>query len=106
MRIVWGRRSVARSLYKIYVPAQVPWSPKRIDDYFETLKDMIQTNCIELEAIYNCDEAAIFLSKAVDKVVVPRHAKHCHTMVKSGSEHICVVLRKCRGTGVTAVNSI
>ena len=64
---------------------------ENIDDYFETLKDIIETNSIEPQAIYNCDEAAIFLSKAVDKVVVPRHAKHCHTVVKSGSEHTSVL---------------
>ena len=42
--------------------------------------------------IYNCDEAAVYLNKTTRKVVVPKSAKHAHTVAHGTSEHITVLL--------------
>ena len=61
-------------------------------EYFELLKGIIDENGLDKipQSIYNCDEAAIFLNKSTQKVVVPATTKHCHSLNMGTTDHISV----------------
>ena len=63
------------------------------NDYFDQLENILRENDLmdKPSQIYNCDEAAVFLNKHAQKVVVPRNTKHCQTLTQGTSEHISVL---------------
>ena len=64
-----------------------------IDDYFDILEHTLKDNAImsKPHRIYNCDEAAIFLNKSSERVLVPAKSKRCHTLVQGTSQHVSVL---------------
>ena len=64
-----------------------------VDDYFAVLEETLKSNNLDQipQLIYNCDEAAVYLNKSSQKVVVPRNSKHCHSLAQGTSEHISVL---------------
>ena len=64
-----------------------------VDYYFAVLEETIKANNLDQKPhlIYNCDEAAVYLNKSSQKVVVPRNSKHCHSLAQGTSEHISVL---------------
>ena len=64
-----------------------------VDDYFAVLEETIKVNNLDqrLHLIYNSDEAAVYLNKSSQKVVVPRNSKHCHSLAQRTSEHMSVL---------------
>ena len=63
------------------------------DDYFAVLEETIKVNHLDQRPhlIYNCDEAAVYLNKSSQKVVVARNSKHCHSLAQGTSEYISVM---------------
>ena len=63
------------------------------NNYFDQLENIIRENdpMDKPSQINNCDEAAVFLNKHAQKVVVPRNTKHCQTLTQGTSEHTYVL---------------
>lgn len=63
-----------------------------IKGYFDLLKATLDENNLfdQPQRIYNCDEAALYLNKSTQKVVVPIRQKHAHSLAVATSEHISV----------------
>ena len=55
-------------------------TPEVINNYFTKMQEIFEENYLSPHRIYNCDEVAILLNKHGQKVVVPRNAKHVHTL--------------------------
>ena len=66
-------------------------NPDVFNDYFTQLGEIIDEKKLQPDQIYNCDEAAIFLNKNSQKVIVPRNSRHAHTRAHGTSEHISVL---------------
>ena len=64
-----------------------------VDYYFAVLEETIKANYLDQRPhlIYNCDEAAVYLNKSSQNVVVARNSKHCHSLAQGTSEHISVL---------------
>ena len=67
--------------------------PDIINDYFDVLTSTLTDHNLTDKPgqIYNCDEAAIFLNRSSEKVLVPVKNKHCHIMAQGTNEHISVL---------------
>ena len=64
-----------------------------INDYFDSLEAILEEKSLrdKPQQIYNSDEAAIFLNRSSEKVVVPVKTKHSHVMAQGTNTHITVL---------------
>jgi len=63
-----------------------------IRDYFALLRKTLDDNQLfdKPQQVYNCDEAALYLNKSSQKVVVPVRQTHAHSVEVATNEHISV----------------
>ena len=68
-------------------------TPDIIGNYFDVLHATLEGNGLmeKPHQIYNCDEAAIFLNRTTEKVLVPIKSKHCHALAQGTNQHITVL---------------
>ena len=68
-------------------------TPEIINDYFNTLQHIIDDKGLKGKPsqIYNSDEAAIFLNRSSEKVLVPVKQKHAHSLAQGTNSHISVL---------------
>ena len=67
-------------------------TPDIIGNYFDVLHATLEGNGLmeKPHQIYNCDEAAIFLNRTTEKVLVPIKSKHCHALAQDITVLCCI----------------